>query len=264
MARPKKQTVKKIYGTRAVIYLRVSGEKQLRDGYGLEAQKDDCVRYADKMGYEVVQVCIDGAISGTKGVDERSGLQQALLMCVLGQADVFLTYALDRQARDVVLFNQVRSQLKKLGVRFETAKEGRDFTTDESLLEGDIRAVFAAEERRTITRRLYGGRKQRSKVDGLGSGRMPWGYTRSLDGKIEINPDVQPTITYILNQRSHGTTYQTIANYLTEHQHVKSDGGVTWNVGNVQTVEKHEELYRTGVRRWDGVVASEKWPVMFD
>src|SRR6266849_1664341 len=107
MARPKKQPVARIgAGNRAVIYLRVSGEEQAKDGYGLEDQEDKCRRYTDDRGYSVVAVLKDEALKGTKPVSERPALQQALEMCSKGMADVLVTKAQDRLARDTEIWPQ--------------------------------------------------------------------------------------------------------------------------------------------------------------
>lgn len=263
MGRPKRTAKRadEVMGTRAVMYLRVSGEGQLKEGYGLDAQQDACVEYAVRKGYSIVATLRDEAISGVKDMSQRPALTQAVGMCVTGQADVFLCYALDRQSRDVILFNTVRSQLKKAGIRFETAKEGQDFTRDESMLMGDIYAAFAAEERRRISMRLLGGRGQRSKIDGLGSGPLPYGYMRATTGEITINPDEQKVIAIILTSRDAGIPYRAISERLNK-EHYRTAKGTPWTPGSVETISRHETLYRTGVKKWGKVEAYQQWPIL--
>lgn len=261
MGRPRKVQVEKTFGKRAVIYLRVSGEGQLKEGHGLDAQEEACLDYASRHQYTVIAAKRDEAISGTKGMDVRTGLYEALSLCLTGEADVFLCYAIDRQSRDVVIFNTVRDQLKQAGIRFETAKEAQDFTRDESMLMGDIYAAFAAEERRRITARMYGGRRQRSKIDGRGSGPIPYGYLTLANGSIVVDNDAAPTICALLNARDAGLTYQKTADFLNE-QGCKPPRGKQWTTGQVFNIEQHRELYLTGRREWDGVHAVETWPAI--
>ena len=60
----------------AVIYCRVSSDKQIRQGHGLETQEKRCREYAAGRGYKVVEVFHDGAISG--GSDDRPSLYRLI------------------------------------------------------------------------------------------------------------------------------------------------------------------------------------------
>jgi site-specific DNA recombinase len=269
MARPKKQPVARPgVGNRAVIYLRVSGEEQAKDGYGLEDQEDKCRRYSEEHGYSIVAVLTDEALKGTQPISERPALQRALEMCSKGLADVLVTKAQDRLARDTEIWPQIRKAVIKARARIETVKEG-DLTKADSEFMGDIYAAVAAQERRTISDRVLGGREKRSKQDGRGSGPIPWGYIKVYSGTPEQpivtlagNEQAIPTIKYVLSERAKGTGYQAIANELKARGVEKPGGGIDWNVGNIQKIEKHAELYRTGKRTWGNVVAREEWPVI--
>lgn len=261
MARPKKADREKAYGLRAVIYLRVSTEEQAKEGNGLEAQHDACTALAERMGYTIVATTRDEGISGTAGIDGRPGLAEALTMCREHKADVLLCYAADRLSRSVGLFDRLRETLIKAGARFETVKEGQDFTRAESLLMGDIYASFAAEERRRIAGRLYGGRKVRSKRDGMGSGPIPYGYVRLSDGSIAIDENAASIIRTLLSLKEK-KGYQATADALNAAGYTTPKGGV-WTVGHVQGIERHAELYRTGTRKWDGVKAELGWPIIY-
>lgn len=262
MGRPRKPHTERSWGMRAVVYLRVSTDEQAREGYGLEAQDDACMPYAERMGYTVVATVRDEGISGTAELDERPGLTAAMNLCRNGLADVLLCSAADRLSRSVGQFDVLRAMLIQAGVRFETVKEGQDFTRSESFLMGDIYAAFAAEERRRIAGRTYGGRKVRSKRDGLGSGPMPYGYVRLADDSIAIDQHAAEIIRMLLSHRDRGYGYRVTAEALNDAGHTTAKGS-KWTAGHVEGIERHSELYRTGTRRWDGVTAEQKWPVIF-
>ncbi len=261
MGRPRKATKARVRGLRAVIYLRVSSEDQAKEGYGLQAQEDACLTYAKRQGYTVVAILRDEGISGTVDLEGRPALSEAVRLCTNGQADVLLCYAADRLARSVGLFDFLRTTLIRSGVRFETAKEGQDFTRSEALLMGDIYAAFAAEERLRIAARLYGGRRERSKLDGLGSGPLPYGYARNRDGEIIIEQRAAVVVRKLLTLRKRHT-YQATADALNAAGYTAPRGS-KWTVGQVHGIERHRELYRTGRRVWDGVVAKETWPILW-
>ncbi len=269
MGRPKKQATALVgAGNRAVIYLRVSGEEQAKEGYGLEDQEDKCTRYSDEHGYSIVGILRDEALKGTQPVSERPALQKALEMCSRGLADVLVTKAQDRLARDTEIWPQIRKAAIKANVRIETVKEG-NLTQAGSEFMGDIYAAVAAQERRTISDRTLGGREKRSKQDGLGSGPIPWGYVKLLSGTVEhpevtiaVNEKAVSTIRLVLSERSKGIGYQALANALHDSGVELPGGGTNWTPGNIQKIEKHAELYRTGKRSWGNVVAREEWPVI--
>ncbi len=66
--------------TKAVGYIRVSTQGQVRDGYSLAYQRDEIMRYCAENEIELVEIYEDKGISGAK-VDEeeltvdREGLQ---------------------------------------------------------------------------------------------------------------------------------------------------------------------------------------------
>ncbi len=69
--------------TKAVGYIRVSTQGQIRDGYSLAYQRDEIMRYCADNGIELMHIYEDKGISGAR-VDEdgltveREGLQAML------------------------------------------------------------------------------------------------------------------------------------------------------------------------------------------
>ena len=270
MKRNKPTNTQPTNGKRVIMYLRVSTDDQKNHGYGLDAQRETCTQYAVLKGYEIIDILSDEGLSGKLAMNERPSLMKAFTMCLTGQADIILAYAQDRYARDMSVWTSVRDAAMKAHVRLETVKEGTDFAAQESQFMGDIHAAVASEERRTIAKRLYNGRRQRSKDDGLGSGRIPWGYTKIVHGTgkaqtvtIEIDEEVAKTINFILNEREKGTTYDEIADRLRYNQDTMRNGSWNWTRGSVETIMRHERLYKTGIREWDDVEASEAWPILY-
>lgn len=273
MARPRKQRQAGWHGTRAVIYLRVSKEDgRTKDGKvknGLDVQRDAAQAYAESKGYTLVATKQDDGVSGAVRLSDRQGLQEAFKLCEDGKADVIIAYHQDRLARKTGVFDEIRDEAIRRGIRLETA-DGRVLTQKEDFTNGDVMALVAAIERRRISERFYEARKRRSKQDGLGSGPIPYGYrlrviTDEMGAIIErhilIAQDTVPTITRLFALRDGGATYQLTADTLNREGYRAPKGG-GWTVGQVQAIERHRELYATGTRRWDGVVAAQLWPVV--
>ncbi len=246
---------------RAVIYTRVSGEEQGKEGrYGLEAQLSACRPYCAQRGYVVVAETCDPGISGAKTVKSRPGLSEALALCESGQADVIVCYAQDRLARKSSVFDDIRDRALAGGFRLETARDGVDLTSDENEIPAEIMSFVASLERKLIAARLKGGRKERSKRDGKGSGPMPWGYDRTAAGQIIVDTQAARVIRKLLALRV-TLGYQETANQLNQARY-RTAQGKRWTRASVQTIDRHADLYKTGVRRWDGITAEQRWPVI--
>ncbi len=274
MARPKK-ALRDIHGKRAIIYIRVSTEEQLKGGHhGVEAQLAACIEYLARKGY--IEVCIqrDLGKSGAKGIASRPGIATALELCEGGLADVIVCYAQDRLARKSGVFEDIRERAVRGHFRLETARDGQDLTTEENELSADAMSFVASIERKMIAKRLYGGRKERGKIDGRGSSTLPYGYRYHLevvatsDGDqvvktIEVDPEAAEVVRIILELRQ-AHSYQYVADSLNALGHRTPRSGREWTVGNVQGIERNAELYRTGIRRWDGIEGAERWPIIVE
>jgi DNA invertase Pin-like site-specific DNA recombinase len=259
------------YGTRAIVYLRVSKE----DGpskHGLDDQRAESLRYVSRQVYTVVEEVIDDGVSGAKRWQDRPGLSRAIAMCMSGEADVLVAYHQDRFARKLGVFDDLRDVALLKGFRLETA-DGRVLTRADDFTTGDVQALVAAIERRRISERFQAARRRRSQQDGCGSGRLPFGYvweTHAPEDKPTLAVDTQaaPTIRKLFALRRggrgrKGLTYQGTADRLNVEGYRAPRGG-RWTTSHVQAVVEREELYRTGKRRWDGVVAEVTWPTILD
>ena len=60
----------------AIIYCRVSSDRQVKEGHGLDGQELRCRKYAQDHGYEVAAVFRDEGVSG--GIIDREGMQELL------------------------------------------------------------------------------------------------------------------------------------------------------------------------------------------
>jgi DNA invertase Pin-like site-specific DNA recombinase len=143
-------------------------------------------------------------------------------------------------------------------------KEAQDFSAIENTFMGDIHAAVASEERRKIAERLVGGRRERSKRDGMGSGSVPYGFTRIGKGRestIAIDESAADIILFILASRDDGMTYDQIACHLTSEGY-RTSRGETWTRGQVKRVDDRRALYQEGRKGWGDVESEEAWPII--
>jgi DNA invertase Pin-like site-specific DNA recombinase len=81
----------------AAIYVRVSTDKQT-----VENQLRELRQIAERRGWEVVAQYNDAGISGSKGRDDRPGLDQMLKDAQRRRFDVVMAWAIDRLGRSLI------------------------------------------------------------------------------------------------------------------------------------------------------------------
>src|SRR5206468_1433669 len=106
---------------KAVIYCRVSSDRQVKEGHGLDGQELRCKRYAEQHGYEVVGVFRDEGVSG--GVIDRKGMQDMLDFLnthARKEECVVLIDDIKRLARDLIGHFTLRKAIQSCGAKLES------------------------------------------------------------------------------------------------------------------------------------------------
>ena len=127
--------------SKAVIYCRVSTEKQVTEGNGLDSQEHRCREYARSLGLEVESVFRDEGISG--GLFERPAVK-ALLKYLDGHWQskyVVIFDDLKRFARDVEVHIRLKSELKAR----EASLRCLNYNFDDSAEGEFVETIFAAQ-----------------------------------------------------------------------------------------------------------------------
>lgn len=130
---------------RAVIYLRVSTEKQAgrdRDpeGYSISAQREACIRKAVSLGYEVVDEYVDRGESARSA--QRPALQD-MLNRVTDRRDIaaLIVHKLDRLSRSRIDDVAINVALQEAGVALISVSENIDETPSGMLLHGIMSSI---------------------------------------------------------------------------------------------------------------------------
>lgn len=100
---------------KAALYLRVSSDKQAKEGDSLPAQHEALVKYCAEHGHTIAGEYIDDGISGTK-YSERDELQRMLSDIEDGKANLILFTKLDRFFRSVRHYTATQETLDRHGV----------------------------------------------------------------------------------------------------------------------------------------------------
>jgi len=123
---------------RAVIYCRVSTDKQEQDGESLEYQEDKCRRYAELHDMDVIMVLLE-AKSGFIHYSFREKLTLARQMIREGLADVIIVWDLRRFSRNFVHSAMIFEEIESAGGEVISVSEN----IDNSLTGKLIRSILA-------------------------------------------------------------------------------------------------------------------------
>lgn len=96
---------------RAACYVRVSSDKQAKDGDSIPAQLDALRKYIRKYRYECVGEFVDDGISGTKY--DRDEFQKMLDLVETGKVDIILVTKMDRLHRSLRNFLNMQDVLDR-------------------------------------------------------------------------------------------------------------------------------------------------------
>lgn len=151
----------KIY---AILYCRVSSERQASEGHGLDSQETRCRQYASQKGYEVAEVFRDSFTGG--GDFMLRPAMRELLSYV--EINAFKNYVLifddlKRFARDVAKHWELRHIFERLGVKLESPNFEFKDNDEGAWLNETVNAVFNEYDRRTNRRQVI--QKQKARLD---------------------------------------------------------------------------------------------------
>jgi DNA invertase Pin-like site-specific DNA recombinase len=137
---------------RAALYVRVSTPDQT-----VENQVAELERVVEFRGWLIVSRYSDLGISGSKGREQRPGLDAMLKDADQGRFEVVMCWSLDRLGRSLIDLLQSVEHLHSVGVDLYLMQQHIDTTTPAGKLLFHITGAFAEFERATIRERVKAG-----------------------------------------------------------------------------------------------------------
>ena len=137
---------------RAAIYVRVSTDKQT-----VENQLRELRQIAERRGWKVVEEYSDAGVSGSKGRDQRPGLDRMLKDASRRRFDVVMAWAIDRLGRSLIDLLGTIQGLEASGVDLFLEQQAIDTTTPAGKLMFQVTGAFAEFERSMIRQRVNAG-----------------------------------------------------------------------------------------------------------
>lgn len=162
--------------TRVVLYVRVSTDEQVREGYSIEAQKASLLAYAKKEGYKVVDTYIDEGYTARRRFDKRKEFVRMLDDARAGRFDLILFIKLDRWFRSVADYYKIQEILEANNVNWKTTLEDYDTTTASGRLNLNIRLSVNQDEADRTSERIKFVFEKKVADGEVISGSAPLGY----------------------------------------------------------------------------------------
>ncbi len=183
---------------KAIIYCRVSSERQVREGDGLRSQETRCREYAERRGFKVMRVFKDEGISGGLGPDMRPATKE--LFAFLDTQKDSVTVIVDgvsRVARSQSAFIEFSAQLTARGARLASPSHKFGSKSDEMLITEIM--VSMASYQRVANREQVINRQTARLKNGYWLFGRPSGYryVKNISGAGKILERDEPRATYI-------------------------------------------------------------------
>ncbi len=199
---------------RIAIYVRASRVFTHRPGISIQQQEQDCVSFAERSGWIVVDIYRDVSKSAYKDdLSKRPAFQQMLHDAKARKFDAVLVYKLDRFARRVLVQYQAAAELERYKVEIVSATEHIERRTAAGKMTFGMLAVAAETYSALHGERMRDTREAEARAGKL-TGPIPFGLLRR-ERKIHHHPDQAPIVLDIFKRKDHGYTLQTIVSQLT-------------------------------------------------
>jgi len=225
--------------TRSVgIYVRVSTENQVDDGYSVGEQTDKLKKYCEIKDWNVYNVYTDGGWSGSN--IKRPGMEMLVKDVKDHQIDTVLVYKLDRLSRsqkDTLYL--IEDVFNANDVAFISLNENFDTSTAFGKAMIGILSVFAQLEREQITERMRMGRIGRAKAGYFKGGpHSPFGYDY-VDGELRINLVQAEIVKQIFTEYDNGLSLNKLTRKLNAEGHIGKD--INWSYRTVRQVLDNDD-----------------------
>lgn len=225
---------------RVVGYVRVSTDRQVEEGLGLEIQEQAIRSWAGDKGHTLVALMRDEGQSGSNGIDTRIGLADALETLRDGRTQALVVYRLDRLARDLVIQEQLLAETWRKGCQVFSCSpaEGAYLSDDPDdpsrALVRQVLDAVSQYERSMIALRLRSGRARKASNGGYIGGDAPLGF-RCEDGQLIPALEEQPAVARIAHLHAAGGYLRSIIRTL-EAEGIRPLRGTKWHPESVRWV----------------------------
>ncbi|MCR6095408.1 recombinase family protein [Salipaludibacillus agaradhaerens] len=240
---------------KCAIYVRVSTDEQVKEGFSIPAQKERLKAFCLSQGWDIVEEYIEEGWSA-KNLD-RPIMQRMLKDIKHKDIDIILVYRLDRLTRSVLDLYNLLQVFEKNDVSFKSATEVYDTSTAMGRLFITLVAALAQWERENLAERVKFGIEQMIDEGKKPGGHSPFGYQFDKHFNCTIIENEAAVVKKIFTWYANGYGYRTISNNL-NYLKVKPRLAKEWNFNSVREILIND-MY-IGVYRWGSKVLYDHHP----
>jgi site-specific DNA recombinase len=225
----------------AIGYIRVSTDRQAKEGVSLDSQRDMIQSWCERNGYELEQVYVDAGVSG-KRMKNREGLQNALKS--MRKDTVLVAYSISRLARSLPDMLSICREIDRKGGDLVSLTEKIDTISPSGRMMFSMLAAFAQYESEIIGERTSTAMQHKRAKGERYCNVTPFGF-KEVNGRLQEVDKEMRVIQGIIKQRSQGMSLRAIAETLTSEGIATKRGG-TWQANTVSKL----------IQRYGGMNAS--------
>ena len=167
------------------IYVRVSTEEQVQEGYSIRAQSEKLKAYSLIKDWEIYDLYADEGISG-KNIVDRPAINTMIADIKSGKVNNVLVFKVDRLTRNTKNLIELVELFEENNCAFNSLTESIDTDTPSGRMFLKIIGIFAEFERENLVSRLKMGYERKVKEGyTLATNTFSYGYNRKKGNKIQ-------------------------------------------------------------------------------
>jgi len=260
--RPRKQEIQQL-DREPAIYIRVSTDKQVKSGLGLDDQKAKTLAEAQRLGLTIKPeyIFIDEGLSGKKAENKRPMYGRLMEQVKAGLISHVIVNDLSRLGRSVHLISNAIVELDRYDTAFVSVKES--FNTSHAMGKAMLNmvATFAQLESDLASERTEDALDMRGDKYGYKAGQVAFGYTRipnsdnsKSDEVIRILDSEASIVKLIFKLRdTDKLSMGKIADTLNSSG-IKSAKGSKWYASSVKVILDNEPIYTGKVAHYPAII----------
>ena len=233
---------------RAVLYIRVSSEEQVRHGYSLDSQKKRLIEFCKSKNYKIVGFYADEGKTARTKLKNRKELLRLVEDAKNDKFDRIIFWRLDRWFRNIADYYKIQEILDTYHIDWECSDEEYNTTTSNGRLHLNIKLSIAQNESDQTSDRIKFNFNMMIKNGNVIVGKqgMPLGYTITGDKKekkmikdaetedivndmwdnIKNTGSIRQTLIYINNKYNLDICYDSMRHYLMNEKYYGEYRGV--------------------------------------
>jgi site-specific DNA recombinase len=193
---------------KAAVYIRVSTEEQVKEGYSIRMQKRVLEEYCDYRGYEVCEVYLDEGITGRSS--KRPQFLEMLKDAKQGRFSTIVVFDLSRLSRSLRDLLNTLHLLEDFGVGLESKKENVDTKTAFGRLILSVLGAINQMESDITSERVSAAALQRA-IEGKRTAHDVLGYDLFGKDSFSINEAEAEIVRYVFSKYTEFRNFKAVA-----------------------------------------------------